>query len=543
MISNRRCRSSPNSFCYICGNYVVKKQKRNITTFVKKVYFAYFGVKLGDQDKAWAPHTVCCICIEELRQWSQGKKKSFRFGVPMIWREPRNHIDDCYFCLTNVEGYNLKNKKEISYPNLPSAIRPVNHGPDVPVPTQPSSLDDMATFYDTDNVGSSSGEEFCGYNNEPQLFTQPELNDLVRDLDLPKESAELLGSRLKEKNLLAPGTSFSWFRKREKDFLQYFSQEEELVFCNDITGLLSMFNVNYDVKEWRLFIDASKQSLKAVLLHNGNKFASVPVAHSVHLKERYENLNMILLKLKYKDHEWTICGDLKVISMLLGQQGGYTKYPCFLCEWDSRNKAQHWIQKEWTRRSGFEIGIKNVVRENLVDPNNVLLPPLHIKLGVMKQFVKALSKEGDCFKYLRDKFPALSEAKIKEGVFVGPDIRKLMKDPQFETKMNVKEKVAWVSFKEVVSKFLGNNKDPNFKAIVENMLQNMKELGCSMSLKLHFLHSHLDFFPENLGAVSEEQGERFHQDIKEMERRYQGRWNTSMIADYCWTLLRERLLI
>jgi hypothetical protein len=38
-----------------------------------------------------------------------------------------------------------------------------------------------------------------------------------------------------------------------------------------------------------------------------------------------------------------------------------------------------------------------------------------------------------------------------------------------------------------------------------------------MSLKLHFLNAHLDYFPENLGAVSEELGERFHQDIKEME--------------------------
>ena len=72
-------------------------------------------------------------------------------------------------------------------------MRPVDHGPDVPVPTPPNSLDDMATFYDTDNEGSSSGEEFSGYNNEPQLFTQPELNDLVRDLDLPKEAAKLLG--------------------------------------------------------------------------------------------------------------------------------------------------------------------------------------------------------------------------------------------------------------------------------------------------------------------------------------------------------------
>ncbi|GFS60199.1 uncharacterized protein TNCV_2827061 [Trichonephila clavipes] len=60
-----------------------------------------------------------------------------------------------------------------------------------------------------------------------------------------------------------------------------------------------------------------------------------------------------------------------------------------------------------------------------------------------------------------------------------------------------------------------------------------------MSVKVHFLHSHLDYFPENLGAVSEEQGECFHQDIKEMERRYQRRWDVNMMADYCWMLKRE----
>ena len=43
-----------------------------------------------------------------------------------------------------------------------------------------------------------------------------------------------------------------------------------------------------------------------------------------------------------------------------------------------------------------------------------------------------------------------------------------------------------------------------------------------MSIKVHFLHSHLNRFPENLGDVSDEQGERLHQDIKVMEERYQG---------------------
>ncbi|UYV69537.1 hypothetical protein LAZ67_6003922 [Cordylochernes scorpioides] len=57
-----------------------------------------------------------------------------------------------------------------------------------------------------------------------------------------------------------------------------------------------------------------------------------------------------------------------------------------------------------------------------------------------------------------------------------------------------------------------------------------------MSLKIYFLDSHLDFFPDNLSAVSDERGERFHQDISSMEMRYQGKWSPIMLADYCWTL-------
>lgn len=60
-----------------------------------------------------------------------------------------------------------------------------------------------------------------------------------------------------------------------------------------------------------------------------------------------------------------------------------------------------------------------------------------------------------------------------------------------------------------------------------------------VSFKLHFLHSHLSYFPKNLGDYSEEQGERFHQDINEMESRYQGRWDVNMMADYCSMLRRD----
>ncbi|GBL74661.1 hypothetical protein AVEN_119144-1 [Araneus ventricosus] len=73
----------------------------------------------------------------------------------------------------------------------------------------------------------------------------------------------------------------------------------------------------------------------------------------------------------------------------------------------------------------------------------ILLPPLHIKSGLMKNFVKAMDCGGSGFQYLRMKFPKVSAAKIKKGIFVGPQIRQLMKDPVFESKLTKKEAAAY----------------------------------------------------------------------------------------------------
>jgi hypothetical protein len=89
---------------------MIKKPQRNIMGFISKVYCGYCGVKLGDQDKSWAPHRVCCVCVEDLRKWSKGKKKTFRFGVPMIRREPENHSDDCCFSVAMLRVTTLKIK-------------------------------------------------------------------------------------------------------------------------------------------------------------------------------------------------------------------------------------------------------------------------------------------------------------------------------------------------------------------------------------------------------------------------------------------------
>ena len=60
-----------------------------------------------------------------------------------------------------------------------------------------------------------------------------------------------------------------------------------------------------------------------------------------------------------------------------------------------------------------------------------------------------------------------------------------------------------------------------------------------MSLKLHTLHSHLDFFKSNMGIYSEQHGEGFHQDVLVFEKRYQGESNARMMGDYIWGLVHD----
>jgi hypothetical protein len=222
-----------------------------------------------------------------------------------------------------------------------------------------------------------------------------------------------------------------------------------------------------------------------------------------------------------------------VIALLLGLHLGYSKYCCFLCEWDSKDRKNHYIQKQWPKRDSLIPGKRNVLNNPLVSAEKVFLIQLHIKLGLMKNFVKAVDKNGTGFMYLKHKLPRLSDAKIKEGIFVDPQIRELIKDEQFEEQLDEMGKAAWQTLNNVTISFLGNHKAENYHEIVSDLLTAYKAYGCNMSLKVHFLDSHLDFFPENLDAVSDEHRERFHQDIFNMEKQYQGKWSLSMLADYC----------
>ena len=132
-----------------------------------------------------------------------------------------------------------------------------------------------------------------------------------------------------------------------------------------------------------------------------------------------------------------ICVDLKVVNFLLGQQLGFTKYPCFLCMWDTRDCSQHYTKKDWTLREELvPCKERNIINNPLVDRDRILFPPLHIKLGLIKQFTKALDKNGDCFTYMWQAFPGLTMEKLKAGILDSPQIWQHIRDPEFENSMN-----------------------------------------------------------------------------------------------------------
>jgi hypothetical protein len=95
--------------------------------------------------------------------------------------------------------------------------------------------------------------------------------------------------------------------------------------------------------------------------------------------------------------------------------------------------------KKWSVRSETTPGQKNVAHPALLAKSKISLPPLNIKLGLLNRFLKAMDKDSEGFSHLRQKFPKRSEAKMKEGIFVGPQIKQLFEDRDFSKKLNVTE--------------------------------------------------------------------------------------------------------
>jgi hypothetical protein len=122
------------------------------------------------------------------------------------------------------------------------------------------------------------------------------------------------------------------------------------------------------------------------------------------MQEEYKANSLVLEKINYQEHQWVICVDLKFVNFHLRQQSDYTKYPCFLCLWDSRAKHEHWAGIDCHLREYMVVEEQNVINEPSVARDRIILSPLHIKLGLKEQFVKALNKDGSCIEYMVHKF-------------------------------------------------------------------------------------------------------------------------------------------
>ncbi len=99
----------------------------------------------------------------------------------------------------------------------------------------------------------------------------------------------------------------------------------------------------------------------------------------------------------------------------------------------------------------------------------------------MKQLVKVMDTDKPAFAYMRTKFPRLSEAKIKEGIFVSPQVRDIFKDSKFENVLNHDEKQVWDSVCQVCTNFLGNIRSKYHEDLVNEMLALYQKFGCRMS--------------------------------------------------------------
>ena len=134
----RKCKNDPDNFCYICGHYTPPVHRRKFTPKVKIAYKFYIGYEVGDQDQKCSPHICRNACYTRLLQWLAGKKKKMPFDVPMTWRKQADHFMECYFFLTNINGFLRKKKLKIKYLNSRSAMKPVQHSSTVPIISLPT---------------------------------------------------------------------------------------------------------------------------------------------------------------------------------------------------------------------------------------------------------------------------------------------------------------------------------------------------------------------------------------------------------------------
>lgn len=441
------CKSSLNRFCYVCGHYLPDgiKRRGSLSDEFKLLYTKYFDGMEIITDQWYVPKHVCRTCYTTLFDWKKTKGIiQMKFRIPMFWSMPSGGVHDssnCYACENYIGGQNKKKMANYKYKEVPSAQIPLPHIVDGETNTYISykmfspdiiSTCTLATGTATTTTGAETEDHSLydpgpsGWDKSPRQIPEQEMDKIVAELGLTQRKSERLTGFLKSYNVLDPKVNITKYRKRQQDFqnLYNINAAKTYAYCSDAyTLMLAMFIERpYNPDEWRLFIDSSKNSLKVVLLHVSNKVPSIPLAYSTETKETHEVLARIMEDINYHHHQWKICCDLKVVTMLCGLQSGRTKHMCFLCKWVSTWKKDEEPQIKYTEekaemRTDYKIGQFNVIHDPIIkNTEKILFPLLHIKLGIVKNFIKKIYAEDQIAKRLKEIFPGLSEAKLSNGM-------------------------------------------------------------------------------------------------------------------------------
>lgn len=603
-------------FCQTCTQYTPLSKSKPITESVILSFnskFKHLGYELL-QNVNYAPQQVCQKCITSFR------RKSTSLIRPAVWLEGNHEKDDCFCCLTKTKGFRMLTRSQIEYPLVKNLIPPVfstdslsksyckdrqtgNISSGSSVTEEENSLSDDSEYTDDEQDRNFNSDKDDSVENglmalselsvtdgnsskDPDFVSSQRKSVTARpinqlDFDLLFASINILSTKtegnvvtfLKKRGLCETQVTAKYFTSAADRFMSYFSpgelknSEGQLLrysYCNDVEALMGEMQIselNQNPAKWRLSVDGTTESLKIVLLHNGNKLAPIPLAYSREMKECYENFKHLFEIINYNHFKWQICADFKAINILVGMCGGNPSKPCFCCTFERNVKGAPEVlysgelNPTFIRRKSYKQPEKqnpttadvrandNIKYDAIVDisedPNRVILPVLHIKFGLFTVLHKVFPEEfHEVIKnILTTGKNKKSEKMANEGTFNGPEIRKIINSPKFKQLLSnrkfSKEKRAVEAFEKVCQFILTSSYHDNRESLVQELLQSYSSLGCSYTLKIHSLHCHLNLIPQDANATSDEAGEQFHQRLKRLEVNFKGKCQEKMLATWC----------
>lgn len=398
---------------------------------------------------------------------------------------------------------------------------------------------------------------------DPIKMNHKDFGDMCINMDLSISKIKTCFQTLNKLHQLDSSVKLDVFINGHKKYAQFFqtatfvdkfNNVKEYTYCTNSDGLLAAMNLPRGTKSWRVWMDNARitqqnckqNSFKVALLHVGNKHPPVTLLYSNDIGETYEETAEVLRVINYNKYQWPICVDLKLAALMVGRSGGRPTYPCHLCKWNSLrpklsdfyNKSEKNVSKIMRTSYSKYTGTKGTSKENfnidndaLVSPDKILMPPLHIRLGMWQVLFQRLSDKP--LKYIQKKFPK----KKRSDIFNGPEILKLCRDPEFFRSLTGENEIrAFNAFNDVSTYVLSSKVHSNLtnQELVDKLFDAYKQLGCTLTYKMHLLRSHLELFPPNIDDWSDQHGERFHQQLKTLEKRFVAQPHSSLLQRWCF---------